>query len=66
MSILGAPESSYGNDVKDKNRKNLLDAIHTLQNPESNQESLKEEDKNKGFWGKVSSFFNPFRCGKDV
>ncbi len=66
MSFLG-PESSKGNNTIDKNKKNLLDAIHSLENPEDNRESLKkQEEKNKSFWGRVSNFFNPFKCGKDV
>jgi len=66
MSFL-RQECSNGNTMIDKNKKNLLDAINSLENPEDNRENLKkQEEKNKSFWGKVSNFFNPFKCGKDV
>ncbi len=62
MSIISKYDS-LGN-----NRKNLIeDAIKCLENSEKEQVILKnEENKPKGFWGKINGFFNPFRCGKEV
>jgi hypothetical protein len=53
------------NNYNDSN-KHLLQAIEILENAQNQKDknSEKAEDK-EGFWGKVSSFFNPFKCGQN-
>ena len=47
----------------------MLAAIDILEKAQYEQNKIKlineEKEPESGFWGKVSSYLNPFKCGKN-
>jgi hypothetical protein len=55
----------YGNQNYHESNKNLLDAIEILEKAQTQQLNAKPKVEEEGFWSKVGTFFNPFKCGKN-
>ena len=48
-------------------KKHLIAAIDILEKAQNQQDKIKlnEDEQEPGFWNKVGTWLNPFKCGKN-